>query len=210
LETQYDLKCAAGRVCDFGTTPAAKDDLDCPPGFYCYEGTGWSSRFRNPCPKSYFCPNGTTSGTPTTKCPEGTTSLLGSISEDDCFKDGNPKLATINPTASTFEADPVNVFGESLEFSQLGDNVTALVVKPLHLVRMQFNWTGIPPEMIFNFHYNMEVSSRDGAVMAMPFDFLSPDTILASTYELALLSLTAAGQMSYAINIQHGTYTPIA
>jgi hypothetical protein len=57
LTTQTNVKCPAGFVCSFGTSPNSMFDVPCPAGFGCPEGTPATQKTKFPCNKGENSPN---------------------------------------------------------------------------------------------------------------------------------------------------------
>ena len=83
--TIANAKCPDGYFCGLGTTPETQFANPCPAGYYCPAGSGASARNQFPCQACFYCPVGT--GIIPFRCPNGTQSVSGSKSINDCSAD---------------------------------------------------------------------------------------------------------------------------
>jgi len=83
--TIASAKCPDGYFCGLGTTPESQFANRCPAGYFCPAGTGSSTRTQFPCQACFYCPEGT--GLISPRCPNGTQSVGGSKSINDCTAD---------------------------------------------------------------------------------------------------------------------------
>ena len=83
--TIANAKCPDGYFCGLGTTPETQFANPCPAGYYCPAGSGASARNQFPCQACFYCPSGT--GIIPFRCPNGTQSVSGSKTINDCSAD---------------------------------------------------------------------------------------------------------------------------